>query len=134
MKNWLIGRILGFIGKRLDGYKTKLGGVSFIVMGVAGIIAEMFPDQGLPRPGLETSLGYISGGFTILGLGHKMEKARAEIVRTTPIPAVLEATAPAAQAPPRNWVPGLCPEEEERAAIEQKNEPEWDGRIPGQFP
>lgn len=117
MKNWLIGKILGFIGRKLDGYKTKIGGVSFIVMGVTGLVGEMFPDQGLPRPGIETSLGYITGGFTILGIGHKVEKARAEIARSVPVPAVLEETA--------------APAQESTIPLEPHR---WDGRTPGQFP
>jgi len=117
MKNWLIGKLLGFIARKLDGCKTKIGGGSFILMGVTGLIGEMFPDQGLPRPGIETSIGYITGGFTILGVGHKIEKARTEIARTAPVPAVPEETEAPAQEPP-------VPLEPHR----------WDGRTPGQFP
>lgn len=117
MKNWFITKILGFVGKKLDGYKTKIGGVGIILVGVTGIIGQIFPDQGLPAVDLETSIGSIAAGLAALGIGHKVEKARTDVARTAPIPAALEETAAPAPEPP-------VPLEPHR----------WDGRTPGQFP
>ena len=120
MKNWLIGKVLGFIGRKLDGYKTKIGGIGLIMAGVIGIIAEMFPDQGLPRPGLEVSLGYLTGGFAVLGIGHKVEKVKA----------VVQAQAVSQGDRPPEDVKGPVPIE----APAPREPHRWDGRTPGQFP
>ena len=75
--NWIIDLIFGRIAKSLDGYKTTIGGVGLILVGVTGLIGHYWPDTGLPDMDIETSLGYVAGGFTALGLGGKLEKARA---------------------------------------------------------
>jgi len=119
MKNWFIGKILGFVGKKLDGYKTKIGGVGFILVGVSGIIAEIFPDQGLPKMGLEGSIGAISAGITALGLAHKAVKTQAAI-KELQAPA---AQPPAVETPDADVPPDVAPPPKQ-----------WGGRIPGQFP
>ncbi|PKN60667.1 MAG: hypothetical protein CVU53_01870 [Deltaproteobacteria bacterium HGW-Deltaproteobacteria-11] len=114
MKNWLIGKILGLVGRKLDGYKTKIGGVGLILVGVTGIIAQIFPDQGLPTMDLETSLGSIAAGVAALGLGHKAEKTRAEVARTVAVPAELD-------------VREVTPAEAVKEPLP------WNGKTPGQF-
>lgn len=115
MKNWLIGRILGFAGRKLDGYKTKIGGVGLILVGVTGILGMIFPDQGLPVMDIDSACAAIAAGIAALGLGHKAEKTTAAVVAAR-----------------QEWVPGLCPEEEERIAMNPP--PTWKGKVPGQFP
>ncbi len=84
MINLILTRLLGSVGKRLDGYKTKIGGAGFILMGVLGIMRIMFPDLSqLPDLTLEASLGLISAGITALGLGGKTEKQTTAIREQT---------------------------------------------------
>lgn len=126
MKNWLMSKMFGFIGQKLDGYKTKIGGIALILLGVVGIVGEIFPNQGLPVTDFESSCASIAAGIAALGLGHKAEKVKAAITAPQPV-------ATPDVAPPNDWVPGLCPEEEERTAPEPKPEQKWDGKTPGQF-
>ena len=49
----------------MTGWKTWLGGLIAIGVGVWLII----------RGQLEVGLGFISGGISVLGVGHKIEKA-----------------------------------------------------------
>lgn len=79
MKNFFLGKLLGYVAKKLDGYKTKIGGVGLIFIGIAGIFGEMYPDQGLPDMGIEASLVSIASGFTALGIGSKAEKLTSAI-------------------------------------------------------
>lgn len=74
MKNFFFNKITGYAGKKLDGYKTIIGGVGLILTGVVGIIGHMFPDSGLPAPEFEFIMGQFSLGFVALGLGGKAEK------------------------------------------------------------
>ncbi len=76
MKNFILTRILGLIGSKLDGYKTKIGGVGGIILGILGIVKLIFPTElpQLPDLGLEASLAAISAGFVALGIGGKLEK------------------------------------------------------------
>ena len=75
MINSLLTRLIGTVGSRLDGYKTKIGGFGFILLGLLGIIRIVFPDMTqLPSMTMEASLGLISAGITALGLGGKAEK------------------------------------------------------------
>lgn len=121
MKNWLIGKILGFIGKKLDGYKTKIGGVGLILVGVTGIISQIFPDQGLPVVDLETAIGSMAAGLAALGIGHKVEKAKA----------VIESQEGRVYGLPQT--DSLKPQEHpfEHPVLPP---PAWGGKTPGQFP
>ncbi|MBI5075616.1 MAG: hypothetical protein HZB62_10695 [Nitrospirae bacterium] len=85
MLNKLIERILGGVGKRLDGYKTTIGGIGSILTGIVGIISILFPDQGFPSIGIEASVAFIVGGFSILGVGGKADKQKAAIVAQTAV-------------------------------------------------
>jgi hypothetical protein len=69
-------QILKYLGKKLDGYKTKIGGGGSILMGILGIIGIMFPDQKTIDISLEASLSLIAGGFVALGVGGKLEKLK----------------------------------------------------------
>ena len=81
MKNWLIGKILGYAGKRLDGYGTKICGVGAILLGVAGFLGAMFPGQGLPEMSAEIALGYIIGGCAAVRGRKAIGKVEAQNVQ-----------------------------------------------------
>lgn len=76
MKYFITRKVLGYIARKLDGYKTIIGGVGSILLGLAGAIGYFFPDQNLMRMDFDEAAGWIIGGFTVLGLGGKLEKAR----------------------------------------------------------
>lgn len=76
MKNFIITQLLRWMGKKLDGHKTQIGGVGSILLGILGIIGIMFPDVKVVDYNLEFSLGLIAAGFTALGLGGKIEKVK----------------------------------------------------------
>lgn len=72
--------ILGFIGKRLDGYKTKIGGVGLILSGIVGAINLLFPDTvPYPEMSVEGVIANITGGFAVLGIGGKIDKNTAAV-------------------------------------------------------
>jgi hypothetical protein len=77
MKFFFLDKLLKFTGRRLDGYKTLIGGIGLILLGVLGLLGVMFPDQGLPQMGIEEALLTLSSGMAVLGLGGKAEKIRA---------------------------------------------------------
>jgi hypothetical protein len=80
MGNLVIGRLLRWLGGRLDGYKTTIGGVGMILSGLAGLIGYMFPDNpNLPKMEINDVLLTITGGFAVLGIGGKLDKTRGEI-------------------------------------------------------
>ena len=90
MKFFILDKVLRFVGGKLDGYKTIIGGIGIIltglppiISGVLGILGHMFPDQNLPHIPLDASYahlkmgaGIISGGMVALGLGGKAEKLK----------------------------------------------------------
>ncbi len=129
MKNWLVDKLLGFVGKKLDGYKTKIGGVGLILVGVVGVIAKLFPDQGLPEMDLDAAIASIAAGVAALGLGHKAEKTRAAV----------EATIPPAFSLPEpeisvNQVDRPSEGVTEPVPVEPSPPPKWNSWVPGQFP
>ncbi len=79
MKVKVLGFVLGLLGQKLDGKKTLIGGVGLIMLGLTGILEVMFPDQGLPKLGLEVSLTHVVAGFSVLGLGGKAEKLKTAV-------------------------------------------------------
>jgi len=85
MGNLIIGRLLRFAARKLDGYKTTIGGVGMVISGLAGLIGYMFPDNpDLPRMDVEQALLTISGGFAVLGLGGKAEKVKHAVAGNKP--------------------------------------------------
>lgn len=73
--NWLLTKVLGFAGRKLDGYRTKIGACGAILLGLCGGINIMFPAT---VPGVDLSLDQIiasvSCGFVALGIGGKIDK------------------------------------------------------------
>lgn len=82
MKNFFLTKILGWIAIRLDGYKTTIGGVGLIITGVLGILGNMFPDQNLPVMSYEQAFATLASGFTVLGIGGKLEKLKKTAMAT----------------------------------------------------
>ena len=75
MTEFILTRILRFMGKKLDGYKTIIGGVGFIMTGGLSIIRIMFPDlTHFPDMPIGEALASIFAGFAAIGLGSKAEK------------------------------------------------------------
>lgn len=72
--SWFVNIIFKGIASKLDGYKTIIGAVGLILIGITGLIGHYFPDSQIPAMDPDTALGYIAGGFTALGVGHKLDK------------------------------------------------------------
>ncbi len=82
MGNFVIGQLLRWIGRKLDGHRTAIGGIGLILTGISGGIGYVYPDiEGLPRMDIEVILGFISAGIAIVGGGGKQEKTKDEIKR-----------------------------------------------------
>ncbi len=93
LKKMIIDGIFKLTAKKLDGHKTKIGGVGAILGGVVtclggiiGFLGNYFPEQGLPAMDIDTvlttlGLGWtgIAAGFATLGLGGKAEKLKTAI-------------------------------------------------------
>ena len=90
MKDFILTRILKWIGGRLDGYKTYAGaagkaltGLGTLITGVLGVLGVMFPDQpNLPKMDINAAFGLIgagafaiSSGLASYGVGKKLDKA-----------------------------------------------------------
>lgn len=71
---FILNLIFGRIFKLLDGYKTMIGGVGLIVLGVIGLIGHYWPDLNLPAMDIDKAMTTMSLGFTALGIGGKIEK------------------------------------------------------------
>lgn len=86
MKFFFLGKLLAFLGRKTDGYKTKAGGVGLILTGLVGLLGHLYPDQGLPAMELESVFTTVSAGFVALGLGGKAEKVLGAINRAPTVP------------------------------------------------
>jgi hypothetical protein len=65
---------LGMIANWLDGYKTYLGSIGFILLGIVRIIGHYWPDLGLPGDDPSKALDTIGFGLVALGIGRKADK------------------------------------------------------------
>jgi hypothetical protein len=72
---FILDLILSRIFKSLDGYKTAIGGIGLILLGVVELVGHYYPDLGLPDVDIENALGNLSLGLATLGIGNKVEKA-----------------------------------------------------------
>lgn len=91
MKDRLIGRLFGYIGKKADGHKTKGAGVAAALTCINGVIGLFWPDLGLPPMtfGEVVASGIVAAGF--FGLGGKLEKGnKAREAQTVAIEAQTE--------------------------------------------
>ena len=102
MKDFILTRILKWIGGRLDGYKTYAGaagkaltGLGTLITGVLGVLGVMFPDQpNLPKMDINAAWGLIgagafaiSSGVASAGIGHKLDKATDQRAATASVQA-----------------------------------------------
>ena len=76
MKNFILTKLLRYVGKRMNGHKTQFAGVGFILFGIIGIIGVMYPDTKIVELSLEQSLTAIISGLAALGLGGKLDKVK----------------------------------------------------------
>ena len=76
MKNFILTKLLRYIGKRMDGHKTQIAGVGSILFGILGIIGVMYPDSKIVDLSIEQALTAIIGGLAALGLGGKLDKVK----------------------------------------------------------
>lgn len=77
MGNLIIGKLLRLIGRKLDGYKTTVGGIGMILSGLAGLLGYMFPETAnLPQMEINDILSLITGGLAVIGIGGKIEKTK----------------------------------------------------------
>ena len=87
--NWIIDFLAKIIGQKLDGYKTIIGGVIKMLVGVSGIIAGLtmcvrkvwqdqvqFPDADWKTIEGTFALGCyaIGQGWATIGMAHKVQK------------------------------------------------------------
>jgi hypothetical protein len=70
----LLEFIFGRLFRKLDGYKTTIGGVGMILSAIVGVIGHYQPSTGLPAMPLDSAWITLSGGFAVLGLGGKAQK------------------------------------------------------------
>jgi hypothetical protein len=71
---FLFELLFGRIAKMLDGYKTTIGGIGLVLLGIVGMIGHYWPDSQCPPMDIDKAMGMIAGGFTALGIGGKLEK------------------------------------------------------------
>jgi hypothetical protein len=94
MENWIIGRILTWIGNALSGYKVYITGAASILIGITGIIGLIFPNPKLPVMTVpEIEAAFVAGGLAF-GFGHKMDKNTAAIDRQTEVIATQQVASP----------------------------------------
>ena len=76
MKNFILTKLLRYVGKRMDGHKTQFAGIGSILFGILGIIGVMYPDSKIVDLTIEQALTAIIGGLAALGLGGKLDKVK----------------------------------------------------------
>lgn len=74
-KYWLIGKLLGHIGKKTDGHKTKGAGVAALLASLNGVIGLVWPDLGLLPMTIGEIVTAAVTGLGLLGIGGKLQKS-----------------------------------------------------------
>lgn len=74
MKYFITEKIVNFIAHKFDGKKTLVGGIGMILLGLLGVIGSIWPDLGMPKMEFEAAATLIVGGFSVLGIGGKIQK------------------------------------------------------------
>jgi hypothetical protein len=85
---WIINLVgkysgLSMVWDKMNGYKTKIGGVALVLSGLAGILAQLaamsFDTASVLAfvKGISTDPSFLVllNGLAVLGIGHKIEKA-----------------------------------------------------------
>jgi hypothetical protein len=99
--NWIATKILGGVGKRLDGYKSNIGAGGKIILGIGtcctaitAFIKIMFPNDFAAFPDMDTKTAFatfgvgialISTGIKDLGSAGKQEKQKAAVIEQTTV-------------------------------------------------
>ena len=100
MINKLLTWLLGFIGKKLNGYKTYIGVGMKCLAGLLGILQQMYPDLAVAVPHTTVeSIDSIGNGVMMIGAAHKAQKlvtavSAQNVPAQTPSPAPTQAEAP----------------------------------------
>ena len=74
--NFLGKMSLNGVARRLDGYKTVIGGVGMMLLGIVQLIGHYWPESQLPGRDPVEAMEMIGFGFAALGLGGKLEKIK----------------------------------------------------------
>lgn len=89
LQNLFLNWLTGMLGKHLDGQKTKIGGVAFILAALCQLALSLFPDMQIP--GVERmewesiltmgrdGLAALGVAFGATGVAHKAFKTGLEI-------------------------------------------------------
>ena len=86
LRNFILTNSFGYLGRKLDTYKTKIGGGGFIALGIVYLLPMMFSDlttQGFPKGDVEKGIQFVALGFATLGIGHKVQKNTDAIAKDT---------------------------------------------------
>jgi hypothetical protein len=74
MKYFITEKVVKFIAHKLDGKKTIIGGLGMILLGLLGVVGDIWPDLGMPKMEFDKAASMIVGGFSVLGVGGKLQK------------------------------------------------------------
>lgn len=68
-------KVVKFIAHKFDGKKTIVGGLGMILLGLLGILGDIWPDLGMPAMKFDQAAQMVVGGFAVLGIGGKLQKS-----------------------------------------------------------
>lgn len=126
MSEWLLTKGLRWVGRKFDGYKTKIGAFGLILTGIVSAINLIWPNTvpGIPEMTIDQIITSITGGFIALGIGGKIDKNTAAVQAAAPVTIAGVENAPSRQSQPetgrsdgdeqRIVTPELTDEERER--------------------
>jgi uncharacterized membrane protein YeaQ/YmgE (transglycosylase-associated protein family) len=79
--------ILQWFGKKMpESYRTKVGGIGLIALGLIGALNLIWEGlvPGCPPMALEECIAAFSGGFIAIGIGRKIDQNTAAVKATAP--------------------------------------------------
>lgn len=74
MKYFITRKILGYVARKLDGYKTYLFAAAGLLFGLFGMVGHFYPGSGLPQMSFEHAADLIVFGGMGLGGANKIDK------------------------------------------------------------
>jgi len=77
MKNFILVRILRYIGGKFDGHKTRIAGLIPFLHATISLIGVIYPEYATGEADLEQIIAEYTGAFGIWGIGGKLEKTKA---------------------------------------------------------
>jgi hypothetical protein len=103
MENWILSKILKFIGGKLNGYKTYIGIGMKALAGLLGVLQSMYPDLAVAIPhNAVDSVDQIGNTVMLVGGTHKIAKLHQAVI------------SPQGQAVAPSPAPGLPPQDAEK--------------------